>query len=53
MSNGTRTYYGYLIYRAALNEAGIRWYTHGKRSIFLRADTLDGIKELIRNDRRG
>lgn len=43
-----RTYYGAHIHRASPNGSGIRWETYaGGR--FLRADTLSGIRELIRH----
>ena len=43
----TRTYRGVNIYPAGPNTSGIRWYAHGSAG-FLRADTLAGIKQLIR-----
>ena len=39
------TYRGVFIYPASLNSSGIRWYTTDPH---LRADTLAGIRELIR-----
>lgn len=42
----TRTYKGVNIYPASPNNSGIRWYAHGKAG-FLRADTLQGMRELI------
>ena len=44
-------YFGYLICRASINSSGIRWYTWSdKRGFYLKADTLKGIKEMIRID---
>lgn len=47
MSDKQRRYMGVNIYRASLNSSGIRW-TADAGSGSLRADTLGGIKELIR-----
>ena len=47
-----RTYYGITIEPAGCNSSGIRWTAlteHG----YLRADTLNGIKELIRREVKG
>lgn len=43
-----RTYYGVLIHPAGRNSTGIRWWSivNGRT---LRADTLGGIRELIRH----
>lgn len=44
-----RTYYGHHIYPAGLNSSGIRyWSLVNGRS--LRADTLAGMRELIRDE---
>lgn len=43
-----RTYYGVSISRTGRNSMGLRWEAHVNR--LLRADTLDGIKELIRKE---
>lgn len=47
-----RTYRGYNIWPAGPNTSGMRWTaTVGGQN--LRADTLDGIKELIREEIKG
>tara|TARA_R110000868_G_scaffold188768_3_gene431546 strand:+ start:9030 stop:9182 length:153 start_codon:yes stop_codon:yes gene_type:complete len=43
-----RRYMGVNIYRASLNSSGIRWYASTGSGWVLKADTLDGIKALIR-----
>jgi hypothetical protein len=43
-----RTYRGVEIERAGLNGSGIRWVAFIPGHGFLRADTLDGVRELIR-----
>ena len=43
-------YYGHVIYRAGLNSSGIRWYTTSLHGYYLKADTLKGIKELIKEE---
>ena len=48
MSNDSRWYFGQLISRTGRNSMGLRWEAHVNRP--LRADTLDGIKELIRKE---
>jgi hypothetical protein len=45
-----RQYMGTNIYRAGMNGSGIRWYAHGDGG-FLRADTLTGIKQLIKKNK--
>lgn len=49
MRREERWYYGILIHPAAMNSSGIRWWAFGRRNR-LRADTLNGIKQLIRMD---
>lgn len=48
--SATRTYYGHHIYReTGWNAAGLRWWAHvGGRIV--RADTLAGIREFIRDE---
>lgn len=47
-----RTYYGAVIHRAGPNTSGIRWHAYANgRS--LRADTLAGIRQLIRDAIKG
>ena len=46
--NPNRWYRGALIQPAGFNSAGIRWYAHVDGVGGLRADTLKGIKQLIR-----
>jgi hypothetical protein len=41
------SYRGVFIYRASMNSSGIRWHTISPN---LRADTLAGIKRLIREN---
>jgi hypothetical protein len=43
-----RTYYGRLIHPAGRNSSGIRYWAFADRGGFLRADTLESIRELIR-----
>lgn len=45
-----RTYFGHVIVRADRNSSGIRWIAQGYTGK-LRADTLAGMRELIRADR--
>jgi hypothetical protein len=45
----TRTYKGVTICPAGKNSSGIRWTALTKRG-FLRADTLAGIKQLIKEN---
>jgi hypothetical protein len=46
-----RTYRGVLIWRCLPNSSGMRWYTVGSRAGGnLKADTLAGLKALIRHD---
>lgn len=47
-----RTYFGHVIVAADRNSSGIRWLAQGYDGLKLRADTLEGIKELIRLDRK-
>jgi len=44
-----KTYKGYDIFKHDPNSSGLRWYTYGKE-MKLRADTLQGIKQLINQD---
>lgn len=44
-----KTYKGYNIFRADPNSFGIRWYCRIGNYRTLRADTLQGIKNLINN----
>jgi hypothetical protein len=49
--NGIRTYRGVLIHRCAPNSSGMRWHTVGSNAGgSLKADTLRGLKALIRHD---
>lgn len=51
MSADGSTYYGVMIHReTSWNSAGLRWWAFGTNGR-LRADTLAGIRELIRHDR--
>lgn len=43
-----KTYLGINIYPASPNSSGIRWYARTGAGLTLKADTLAGIKELIR-----
>lgn len=45
-----REYYGILIHPQRPNSMGLRWWAFGKTRM-LQADTLDGIKQLIREER--
>ena len=46
-----RTYRGVIIWRCLPNSSGMRWHTVGSRAGgSLKADTLAGIKHLIRID---
>jgi hypothetical protein len=44
------TYRGVNVYPAPLNGAGIRWYAYDGTGVCKRADTKDGMRELIRNE---
>lgn len=44
-----RTYRGIIISRAGLNGSGIRWIALSPAGGFLRADTLEGMRGLIRH----
>lgn len=44
-----RTYFGYIIFPAGRNSSGIRWQSYCNGN--LRADTLAGIKRLIRENK--
>ena len=46
-----RIYRGYIIERAGINSSGMRWSALGTDG-YLKADTLSGIKELIKEDIR-
>lgn len=46
----THTYKGVLITPATLNNSGFRWQARTVRSGFIYADTLAGIKNMIRDD---
>jgi hypothetical protein len=47
----TREYRGVLVHRCQPNGSGMRWHTVGsRRGGSLKADTLAGIKSLIRHD---
>lgn len=51
MSADGSTYYGVMIHRETnYNSAGLRWWAFGANGR-LRAETLAGIRELIRDDR--
>jgi hypothetical protein len=50
-NNRARWYYGELIDRCNPNPSGMRWICLLDTGGFLRADTLDGLKGLIRHDR--
>ena len=43
-------YMGVIIERCGINSSGMRWYALGNNG-YLKADTLSGIKELIKNER--
>jgi hypothetical protein len=43
------TYRGVNVYPTELNGSGIKWYAHGN-GCYLRADTKDGMRHLIRNE---
>jgi hypothetical protein len=47
-----REYMGTIIMPAARNASGIRWYAYVGIGTCLRADTLAGVKALIRSDRQ-
>ena len=44
-----RIYRGVLIERAPLNSSGVRWVAFAGLGVALRADTLAGTRELIRD----
>ena len=44
-----QTYRGYEIYKCDVNSGGMKYYTRTNNGI-LRADSLEGIKRLIRRD---
>ena len=46
-----RIYKGYIIERCGINSSWMRWTTLGTNG-YLKADTLSGIKELIKEDIR-
>lgn len=48
MSDKQRRYMGVNIYRASLNSSGIRWNASTGSGLVLKADTLDGIRKLIK-----
>lgn len=48
-----RMYMGQIIERAGINGSGIRWVCLCDGHGFLRADTLQGIKQLIRKTLKG
>lgn len=48
VSDKQRRYMGVNIYRAGLNSSGIRWNASTGSGLVLKADTLDGIKTLIK-----
>lgn len=48
----TRTYYGELIDRCGPNSSGMRWYCLMDGVGYLKADTLEGLKSLIRLEKR-
>jgi hypothetical protein len=48
VSTDSRYYFGHHIFRTGRNNMGLRWEAYVNR--VLRADTLDGIKELIRKE---
>lgn len=45
-----RTYFGVIIHPAAPNSSGMRWWAFANQRM-VRADTLEGIKALIRKYR--
>lgn len=45
-----REYMGVCIYPCEINASGMRWYALGKDG-YLKADTLAGIKQLIKQDK--
>lgn len=47
--NKIRNYFGVNIYRAGTNSSGIRWVATTDNGDNLKADTLAGIKELIKH----
>jgi len=51
-STEIREYMGTNIYSCELNSSGMRWYASSRKGGYLRADTLYGIKELIRREAR-
>ena len=51
-STKIRKYMGTNIYPCELNSSGMRWYAIPRKCGCLRADTLCGIKELIRREAR-
>ena len=48
-----RTYYGFTIEPAGVNSSGIRWIAYCGYGRTLKADTLAGIKRLIREIMKG
>ena len=44
-----RQYKGITIERASMNSSGIRWTASTGNGLVLKADTLEGIKQLISN----
>lgn len=50
--NRARWYYGELLDRCGANSSGMRWYCLTEYAGILKADTLDGLKGLIRHERK-
>lgn len=46
--NKVWTYYGVNIYPADPNSSGIRWYAYCGSGMALKADTKEGMRQLIR-----
>lgn len=49
MSEKVRVYRGVFIHPMTRNSMGLRWWAYGSQRM-LRADTLSGMRELIRRD---
>lgn len=47
-----REYMGVFIYPCGINASGMRWYALGREG-YLKANTLAGIKQLIKQDKKG